>query len=445
MQAWLHFLTLLESKLGKATVDRWLRSLKVTHFDARNLYLEALDPLCLNWFEEHIRPHLHSFVNSNHQPIHVHLKAIGSIVKAKPPTKKVNMPTAPDLVLRVDPLNPHCTFEEWVASPTNQVPFQLLGELRQRPVGSNTFNPIFYYGPPGSGKTHLLMATAHAFKTQGQNALYVEADTFTEHVVTAIRASSMQTFRSYYRHVDLLLIDNIHLLSRRLATQEEFFHTFNALHMSGKQMIFSSLHPPSLMEEIEPRLISRFEWGLVLPLKLPDRAELKEILHKKSLHRKCPLEANAIDWIIETFPPHPLAIQKALNTLILRRHLTQIPFDHAYTLPETTACLKELLLVEKASAITPHKIINAVAIHYDIRTEDLLSPSHRQEFAQPRQIAMYLCRLQLQLPFTKIGALFSRDHSTVMTSVKQVQQRLKHFDTDLASAIRSIEISLSSR
>ena len=138
-----------------------------------------------------------------------------------------------------------------------------IAEKYEQPVVAlGAFNPIYLWGGSGSGKTHLLMALTHAFKQRGLNALYARAETFTEHVVAAIRSSEMQSFRKAYRHVDVLLIDDVHVFARKDATQEEFFHTFNTLHTSGRQIILTSKCAPSLLQEIEPRLISRFEWGI---------------------------------------------------------------------------------------------------------------------------------------------------------------------------------------
>lgn len=421
MQAWYDFLSCQERLLSKATVDRWLRPLKIARFDARNLYLTADDPLCVTWFEEHIRPHLHSFFNNNHQPIKVHITS-GETLQRSKSQKGAPLP----LILNNTPLNPRYTFEEWVIGPSNQIPSQLLQQLN---LGS--FNPIFVHGPSGTGKTHLLMAIASAFNAQGKKALYTHTDTFTEHVVTAIRSSSMQAFREYYRHVDLLIVDDIHQLAKRFATQEEFFHTFNALHMAGKQIILASEMPPTYLVDIEPRLTSRFEWGLLLPLLLPERDELQARLQRH------PISPDAITWILDSFPR--AAIQRVLDTLFLRRHLDHIPKDHNLSLEETKTFLQDLLRTEQAQALTPQKIIHATAVHWNIAPDDLLSSSHRQEHSYPRQVAMYLCRKHLHLPFAKIGALFSRDHSTVMTSIKLIQERFDALDADLASALYTLE------
>lgn len=444
MQAWFDFLLLQEKKFGKAAVDKWLRPLAIVRFDSRNLYLEAGDPFCIAWFEEHIRPQLgHALLNTNHQKIKVHLhsKETPSVPfkKKEPPSAPATLPT---LSLTSDPLDPRYTLDAWIGSSSTPFITRLCDELLQNAsskISLGTFNPILFYGPSGSGKTHLLMALAQALKQKGLNVLYVRSDTFTHHVVHAIRLSSMPALRTHYRSADVLLIDDLHLLARRFATQEEFFHTFNSLHIASKQMIFTSQLPPALMEEIEPRLISRFEWGIAMALEPLEEASLRKMLEQKSRAFLCPLEPAALDFIIEHFPKTPLAIQRALEALVLRRHLHRVPADHLLTSQETASFLNQLLSQERVNAVTPSKIIAAVANQYGIRSEDILGPSHAQEYAQPRQIAMYLCRSILKLPFMKIGDVFSRDHSTVITSVKQVQRRLDQKEGDLATALHTIQ------
>jgi chromosomal replication initiator protein len=265
MQAWDDFLNAEEHRLGKEVAAKWLRSLRVIRFDACNLYLEAKDPFQIRWFEEHVRPGIQTRLqNNNSHPIKVHLKAASTEPSEKKPPKKKWEPSL--LKITSDPLDSFATFEHFAADGNNQIPYQLLYNLEQ-----GSFNPIFLHGPTGSGKTHLLMAMAAKTK---QKVLFVNAETFTEHVVQAIRLGWMQEFRNAYRKVDLLIIDDIHLFAKRTATQEEFFHTFNALNLEKKQIVLSSALPPHLLQGIEERLISRFEWGITLCLEKPGRTAL---------------------------------------------------------------------------------------------------------------------------------------------------------------------------
>lgn len=446
MQAWEQFLQQQEAELGTETVQKWLRSLKIQRFDACNLYLEAKDSFQVLWFEEHIRGKAQSLlVNGNNKQIKIHLSVANVIPNSKKNPKQIknNKETkAIQFQLNFDDLDPLCLFQYFVTNSDNQITHQLLREL----AGLSTFttttlgtlNPVYLYGPMGSGKTHLLMGLTQSFRDRGLKSVYVRAELFTDHVVSAIRAGEMSKFRQAYRNADVLLVDDVHVFSRKGATQEEFFHTFNTLHLEGKQIILSANCAPQELQSIEPRLVSRFEWGIVLPLKPLQTKELISMLQAKAQALHFPLPTKISDFLVETFTSNPKALIKAFEALVLRLHL-----DSRYSiqnLSTTTAqtLLSDLLLEEQKSTLTSLKIIQTVAQHYGIRSEDILGKSRTRECALPRQIAMYLCREKLKLPFMKIGQLFSRDHSTVMASVKYIQKSLEEDNQDIVGAWHAI-------
>lgn len=405
MKSWESFLESLESDLGKETVDRWLRSLKIAKFDAGNLYLLAQDSFQIDWFEEHIRPRIKGkFFNNNYRPISVHISSTKEPLSTEAKRGEIFSP-------KPDSLDGEMTFENFVFSPKVDVAKQLILEIEKK-----SFNPLLFYGKKGSGKTHLLMATAHLLTTKRLNVFFVKAEKFTEHVVAAIRLQKMQEFRRVYREIDALIVDDIQDLKGKAATQEEFFHTFNTLHMAGKYILLSANSAPSQLTDIEPRLISRFEWGLSVGL---EPCSIEVILKKKMDLWNCNLSAELFSWLISSFPSNPL---NAFHCLAVRSK------GHSLSVEAARFILKDLLAKEEMEAVTPEKIIKAVAAHYGIRTEDLLGKSHCREFAHPRKAAMYLCREKLKLPFQKIGEIFCRDHSTVIASVDHIEKR----DTDRA-------------
>ena len=448
MEAWEQFLQIQESDLGIETVQKWLRSLKVKRFDACNLYLEANDSFQALWFEEHIRGKAQAkLVNGNHKKIKIHLAIAntplqGLTKKGKRKQAEIS-PSSFQLVF--DELDPSCSFENFIVNEDNQLPHKLFLEIatpspQPQATQLGSFNPIYIYGEGGSGKTHLLMSMAHALRAKGLKTIYARADTFTNHVVTAIRAGEMSTFRQAYRNIDVLLIDDIHVFSRRGATQEEFFHTFNTLHLEGKQIILSANGAPQELQFIEPRLISRFEWGIALPVKpLQKKEEMCQILNSKAQALNFPLPSHLVDFLVNTFVSNAKALTKALSALILRLHLDRHHSIHALALPTIKTILADLILEEAKTAMSSDKIIQAVAEQYGIRVEDLLGKAQTRDCALPRQLAMYLCRHQLKLPYMKIGELFSRDHSTVMSAIKQIQKGLDQDDCDLANAYRIIQ------
>lgn len=451
MQIWEQFLQLQEAELGTETVDKWLRSLKIQRFDACNLYLEAKDSFQVLWFEEHVRSKAQTkLVNGNNTRIKVHL----SIANTQPASNKTKEPSlkkthAPfSFKLNFDELDPLCSFDNFIVNEENRLAYRLLTEMvdldgqpRATPLG--TFNPIYIYGNGGSGKTHLLMSLAKAIQVRGLKVIYARAEKFTDHFVNAIRAGEMSIFRQTYRNRDVLIIDDVHVFSRKGATQEEFFHTFNTLHLEGKQIVLSANCAPQELQLIEPRLVSRFEWGIVLPIKPLQRGEMKQILALKAKALNFPLPNKIAEFLTETFVSNPKALTKALEALILRLHLDSHHSISALTIPGVKSILADLVLEEQKSAITPSKIIQAVAEQYGIRTEDILGKAQTRECVTPRQVAMFLCRRQLKLPFMKIGGLFSKDHSTVMSSIKQIQKALDQNEHEIASICQMISKKLT--
>ena len=413
MQVWEEFLSQIREEIGSGAFERWLAPLKLLRFDAANIYLEAKDSFQISWFEEHIRPRIKKkLFNNNQRLIAVHLSLPSGGEGEKKPVAEY-----PRLNIKPDALDPEMTLEHFIPLEQNLMAFKLISEIS----ATTPFNPIYLYGPKGSGKTHLLMGAAHRLKSLGKKVFFAKAETFTEHVVQAIRLGFMQDFRKAYRDIDVLLIDDIHIFSKKSATQEEFFHTFNALHTFGKPILLSANAAPSSLSEIEPRLISRFEWGLSLSLDKPD---IRPILEKKSSLWNLPLSPDLAQFLLSRFKKNPL---QALQALALRsKGAPPTPLI-------AEKLLRDLLEEENRHILTHDEIIKLVAAHYGVKTEDLLGDSKMREYALPRQVAMYYCREKLKMPFQKIGELFKRDHSTVMTSVKQIQKAIEENKIELIS------------
>ncbi|MBI3901142.1 MAG: ATP-binding protein, partial [Chlamydiia bacterium] len=306
-------------------------------------------------------------------------------------------------------LDPELTFEQFIVTSQTEVLYDLLQHIETSP-----FNPIYLHGPAFSGKTHLLTATALFLQKKGKKVCYQKAEKFTEQVIQAMRNGQMRQLRTLFRSADVLLIDDVHHFARKFATQEEFFHTFNELHTSGRQILLSSRLPPSKLEEIEPRLISRFEWGVTLETFKVDPAQ---ILHVKATLWKLSLAPDVIPYLVEQFPNTSLV---ALTALAFRTKEGEL-----ITISIIEKLLKDLLEKEKQDAWTAEKILKKVADHYGILKNDLLGKSQTKEIALPRQVAIYLCRELLKLPFQQIGKIFSRDHSTIISSITKVRDLIQ--------------------
>lgn len=442
MKEWEKFVLNQEKILGKEVVNNWLRTLKLVKFDACNIYLEALNPIQKAWFEEHIRPKLLNFKNNNGRLIKVHLD--GS-----------DKPKFIDPIQ--DCLDPHATFQNFIPSKQNELAYKLLSELNETNLAS--FNPLFIYGKEKSGKTHLLTATATALKKLNLKVFFINARMFTEHVVNAIRSGKMDLFRSTYRNIDILIMDDIHILANKIATQEEFFHTFNTLHMAKKQIILSANVIPGKLPQIEERLISRFEWGITIPLEEPDEKAIAQIIKSKFNNFGINVETDLISFLIQKFKLVPV-IYKALNELLLKIHLypnglkdrllgdaktsqfedCELSESGISSISKETALsyLKDFIREEEKNKITAKQIIEITASKFKVPYESIVGRSQTKECVIPRQISMYLCRKHLKIPFIQISKLFNRDHSTVMSSVKQIQQDLL-LNPNLQKSIEEME------
>ncbi|MGE0831955.1 MAG: chromosomal replication initiator protein DnaA [Simkaniaceae bacterium] len=434
MKAWTQFLQLLDQEIGKSAVDQWLRTLKVVKFDAGNLYLDAADSFQMNWFQEYVASFLPKFfLTGSGKPIKIHFTILG-----EPLIKKKMAPQEETAIFAPDPLEPHATFDDFLLGEEENLSHKILLELLDSTLELGAYNPIYLYGPKGSGKSHLLMATANALQQQGKKCFYVRTETFTEHVIRAFRSSELQEFRRAYRDIEVLLLDDVHLLSRKTATQEELFHTFNRLHTSGQQIILSAHESPRALEEIEERLISRFEWGITLPV-IPPTLKIKtRVLEKRCVALSLPLDPLLRQFLLSHFKNlHSLI--RALEALAL--HCP--PNARTMDLEIAKFHLKDLLDQESDQMLTPEKVLKLVANAFGIKTEDILGKAQNKECALPRQIAMYLFRSHLRLSFLKIGRFFSRDHSTVISSVNRIQKGLEQKEEAIQLPLSEIQRKLN--
>lgn len=451
MQAWDNFVAAQEAEFGAETVLKWLKSLKILRFDACNLYLEAKDAFQAMWFEEHIRFKVQTkLFNNNKKKIKVHLAVANSTPGnsgGKNKKKVKNAQPIPTFSLALDQLDPYCTFEKFIVSDPNLLTHRVLSTISARSQDNDashhdlaSFNPIYIHGGAGTGKTHLLMAAAFSLQQNGFNVIYSRAETFTDHVVSAIRAGEMSIFRQAYRNSDVLIIDDVHVFSRKGATQEEFFHTFNTLHVAGKQIILSANCSPGELQLIEPRLISRFEWGIVLNLEPPTREELTRIIQQKAESLQFAVNQKIIEFLAHTFSTCK-SISRALEALVLRCHFNEQQgknLQGGLTIPIVKQLLSDLILEEEQSALTTKGIIQSTAEFFGIRPDDILGKAQTRDCVLPRQIAMHLCRTLLKMPYVKIGDFFEKDHSTVMSSVKLIQKGIDSDDSEIASNYRAI-------
>jgi len=333
-------------------------------------------------------------------------------------------------------INPRYTFQNFVVGSSNQFAHAAARAVAEAP--SRSYNPLFVYGGVGLGKTHLMQAIAHEILRQkpGARILYLSAEKFLNDLINGIKSERMHEFRRRYRELDVLLVDDVQFIAGKEATQEEFFHTFNALHESQRQIVLSSDAPPKEISSLEERLRSRFEWGLIADIQPPDLEMKVAILRKKAEEEKVFIPNDVALYIAATVKSNIRELEGRVNRVLAFASLT----GNSLTLELAKETLKDMVGNDDRKA-TPAEILKAVASHYGIRVSDLKAKSNAKTIAFPRQIAMYLCRQLTQLSFPEIGRLFNdKHHSTVMHSVEKIQ-RLYDDDADFHKTLDGLSSS----
>lgn len=446
MRAWEEFLLLQEKEIGVDTVNKWLRSLKVLCFDACNLYLEAKDSFQVTWFEEHIRHKVKaSLINNNGKPIRVRVTSLDKSTPFK--ETQIQQEKTAYFTMKYGDIDPNMSFANFLVTPENDLPVRILQEFAKVSEQGKgfPFNPIYLFGPESSGKTHLMQAAVGGLREAGVKTLYVTSELFTEHLVSAIRSGEMQRFRAFYRNVEALFIEDIEVLSGKGATQEEFFHTFNSLHTEGKLIVISSTFAPGDLKAMEERLISRFEWGISIPVSPLIREGLKSFLERRTEKLNIRIEETALDFLIQALSSHVKSLLHALTTLAKRVAYKKLSHQMLYQ-GDIEALLHDVLQAAESIRLTPSGIVRAAAQYYGVSPESVLGRSQSREYVLPRQVAMFLCRQKLSLSYVKIGEVFSRDHSTVISSIRAISQKLEEDDRecDVSRAIQELTKRLSS-
>ena len=328
-------------------------------------------------------------------------------------------------------LNPKYTFDTFVVGSNNN--FAHAASLAVADSPGEIYNPLFLYGGVGLGKTHLMHSIAHFIleKDPTKKVLYVTSETFTNELIDALKIGkngneiAMTTFREKYRNNDVLLIDDIQFIIGKESTQEEFFHTFNHLHVSGKQIIISSDKPPKDIETLEARLRTRFEWGLIADISSPDYETRMAILRKKEeldgLERYH-IPDEVMQYIANNITSNIRELEGSLNKLIALANLENKPID----IPLAAEALKDMISPNNTREITPELIIEVVSDHFNVPAAELKGKKRNAEIVLPRQIVMYLCRKMTDTPLKTIGLILGgKDHASVSHGVKKIEHDVK--------------------
>jgi chromosomal replication initiator protein len=318
-------------------------------------------------------------------------------------------------------LHPKYTFDTFVVGPSNRLAHAAANAAAETPARS--YNPLFLYGGVGLGKTHLLQAIGNACAARGLAVLYASAEQFTNDLISAIRTHTTEAFRGKYRSIEVLLIDDIQFIAGKEATQEEFFHTFNALHGQNKQIVLSSDRSPKTLATLEERLRSRFEWGLIADVQPPDYETRTAILNSKAdaLCRRVPPEV--IDLIARRVQSNIRELEGAFNRVVATGDVLGQPL----TLESTAQAIADLL--PRPRSLGPSHILETVANFYAVKVDDIVGRDRSKEITTPRQVAMYLVREETDASLPEIGQLLDgRDHTTVMHGCAKISNLIETDD-----------------
>ncbi len=322
-------------------------------------------------------------------------------------------------------LNQNYTFDTFVVGSNNR--FAHAASLAVAESPGEVYNPLFIYGGVGLGKTHLMHSIAHFILKHNPTlkVLYVSSETFTNEVIDSIRngnSSSMTKFRNKYRNIDVLLVDDIQFIIGKESTQEEFFHTFNELHLAKKQIILSSDRPPKEMELLEERIRSRFECGLLADIGVPDYETRMAILRRKQESDGISISDDILNYIATNIKSNVRELEGALNRLVAYANLEKVQISMDIAQRE----LQNIISPDKPIEITPQLIIEVVSDHFQISVDQMISKTRSNDIARPRQIAMYLCKTMTDAKLDTIGALLGgRDHTTILYGVDKIKDEIK--------------------
>ncbi len=429
-QVWRAALGELQVSLSPANFETWLRDTQLIDVDEQRFRIAVPNGFAKDWLENRYR----SLISQTLARIVGYSVQVEFAISpsdtplAEVPDAAPVGPAAPSPQVRLEPgrvggegttanLNPRYTFANFIVGSANRLAHAASLSVAERP--GHAYNPLFLYGGVGLGKTHLMHAIGSqvAAKFPRKRVVYATSEKFTNEFITSIQQGKIDEFRARYRRIDLLLIDDIQFIADKERTQEEFFHTFNAIHEDGKQIVLSSDRPPKAILTLEERLRSRFEWGLIADLTAPDLETRIAILRAKAEVGAVPITSDVVEFVARKVVSNIRELEGALNRIVAYASMGAMPIS----IELAQAVLSNVLYNPKKRQVTPERIAEAVADYYGVQMDQLKGQKRDKAIVTPRQVAMFLMRQETDVSLLRIGAeLGGRDHSTVLHACDKI-------------------------
>jgi chromosomal replication initiator protein len=455
---WHSTLDELRTKLSAESFLTWLEPIRFDSFDGTRVRVRAPNRFYIDWIRSHYLELMLEGLRSRTgtSDLDIEWQADASLEKhtdhpgvnnpnrvSSVPPPATPLPARPSgAPSSTSNLNPKYRFENFVVGPSNQLAHAAAIAAASSP--GTRYNPLFIYGGVGLGKTHLVNAVGHRILQDQPHAriLYVSAERFTNEFIWSLQNHRINEFRDRYRNqCDALLMDDIQFLASREQTQEEFFHTFNALYHSDKQIVVSSDVYPQQIGKMEERLVSRFQWGMVADVQAPELDTRVAIVKKKAEQEGIAMSNEVANFLAQTVKTNVRELEGTLLRLAVKAELMKRPIDIEFA--------KEALrtqLPKQDAAVSVDDVQRAVCEYFNIKLADLKSHRRHRSLAHPRMIAMYLCRQRLHTSYTELGERFGgKDHTTVISAVRKIESRIDSEDAELQQSIEAIEHKLARR
>lgn len=446
-ELWQAALAEIELTISKANFSTWFRNTSIFSKKEGDVVISVPNGFSKEWLENKF----YKLILKTLRALSADVKEISFLIEPKkqtavkthrPPQKPTLSPSLSDQLsfeqFSIDKetnLNPKYTFGSFVVGSSNELAHAAAFAVSQKP--GKEYNPLFIYGGVGLGKTHLLEAIGNTVKEKGggKKVQYLTCENFTNEFISAIHSQKIKDFRERYRKVDVLIIDDVQFIARKERTQEELFHTFNALYEENKQIVISSDRPPKSIDAIEDRLRSRFEGGMIADIGYPEFETRVAILKEKIRERRVELPQTVLDYIAENVHSNIRELEGALNILLASSRVRHSEI----TLERAQKCLSHVIK-RPHRIVSLRKLLKVVADFYDISEKEILSQNRKRQIAYPRQVLMYLMRNEMKNSYPLIGSrLGGRDHTTVIHACCKIAQALKNNDAQLAEEINLLK------